>query len=134
MTDVELTQAAIAYLEAETGRTLNLSETAQAENRVRGALVLIRARHADTSLLDQGALAYVLGQVLIARASNPEGYQSETIDDYTYRHGSETRRVSILPEWWALLSPAGNSGAFSTRPGFDPDGGDRADLWWPVKP
>lgn len=129
MTDAELTTAAIAALEAELGRTLTDVETAQAAQRVKGALVIIRGRlGVDLSTLDQDALVYVLSEVLLARTRNPDGFQSESIDDYTYRHGTETRRVTILPEWWELLSPATQSGAFSTRPSFEPDG-CRPDSW-----
>jgi hypothetical protein len=60
-------------------------------------------------------------EAVAARFRNPEGFQSETIDDYTYRHGNETRRVTILDEWWELLSPTTESAAFSTRPGFEAD-------------
>lgn len=45
--------------------------------------------------------------------------------------GSVTRRYEngapsgaawwFLPEWWEWLNPSGESGAFSTRPGFEPD-------------
>lgn len=124
MTDIELVLAALASAEAELGRTLTDTERRQYEHRAHNALVLIRGRlGADLTVLDQDALVYVLGEVLLARARNPEGFQSESIDDYTYRHGAETRRVTILPEWWELLSPSRESGAFSTRPGFEPDGG-----------
>lgn len=122
MTDAELANAAIAALEAELGRILTDVERVQAEQRVKGALVVIRGRlGADLSALDQDALVYVLSEVLLARSRNPEGFQSESIDDYTYRHGTESRRVTILPEWWDLLSPTTESNAFSTRPGFEPD-------------
>lgn len=122
MTDAELTAAATAAVEAELGRTLTDTEIAQAGQRVKGALVLIRARlGSDLSMIDQDVLAYVLSEVLLARLRNPEGYQSETIDDYTYRHGSETRYVSILPEWWSLLDPDASSGVFSARPSFERD-------------
>lgn len=104
MTDEQLIAAAVASLEAELGRALTEVELAQAERRAAGALIVIRARLGqDLSGLDQDALVWVLSEVLIARASNPEGFQSEGIDDYTYRYGSETRRVTILPEWWAAL-------------------------------
>ena len=122
MTDAELTSAAIAALEAELGRTLTDIETTQAAQRVNGALVVIRGRLGqDLAGVADDTLVYVLSEVLFARSRNPEGFQSEAIDDYTYRHGAETRRVMILPEWWELLSPSRESGAFSTRPGFEPD-------------
>lgn len=130
MADADLTAAAIAAVEAELGRTLTEVETTQARQRVKGALVVIRGRFgADLSALDQDALEYVLGEVLLARLRNPEGYQSETIDDYTYRHGAETQRVSILAEWWDLLTPSHESAVFSARPQFVADT-PTADLDW----
>lgn len=132
MTDAELTTAAIAALEAELGRTLTDVERVQATQRVKGALVVIRARLGQLLTgVDENTLVYVLGEVLLARSRNPEGLQSETVDDYTYRHGSETRRVTILSEWWVLLRPASDSGAFSTRPGFVPDYAPSDSLAWP---
>lgn len=118
MTDAELTTAAIAALVAELGRTLTNVETTQAEQRVKGALVVIRGRLGQALVgVQDDALVYVLSEILLARSRNPEGYQSESIDDYTYRHGSETRRVTILDEWWDLLRPrAKRARAYSVMP------------------
>lgn len=113
----------VSDIETALGRTLTSPEAAQAAQWIADALMLIEVRLGDPALLNQGALDYVVREAVVARFRNPEGFQSESIDDYTYRHGSETRRVTILAEWWELLSPAGNSGAFSTRPGFAPDTG-----------
>lgn len=105
-------------------------EQAQVTYWLDGAEMQIKARLGDVATLDQAALKFVETEAVAARLTNPEGYQSETIDDYTYRHGAETRRVTILDEWWALLSPATEAASFSTRPGFEPD---RIDLGldWP---
>lgn len=103
------------------GRTLTTSEADQVNQWIGDARMLIGARLGDLALLDQSALDYVVREAVVARLRNPEGFQSESIDDYTYRHGVETRRVTILPEWWELLSPMTNSGAFSTRPTFEAD-------------
>lgn len=117
MADTDLIAAAIAAVEAELGRTLTDTETAQATQRAKNALVVIRARlGADLPGVQDDALVYVLSEVLLARSRNPEGYQSETIDDYTYRHGAETRRVTILDEWWSLLRPRRRGKAFSVMP------------------
>ena len=124
MTDAELTDAAIAALAAETGRTLTDVEVAQATQRVKGALVVIRGRLGQAlEGVEDDALVCVLGEVLLARSQNPNGYQSESIDDYTYRFGSETRRIAILDEWWEILSPAQTATVFSARPSFEPDAG-----------
>ena len=108
-------------IETALGRTLAEAEARQAEQHIADALLLIGARLGDVELLDQPTLDYVVREAATARFRNPEGYQSETIDDYTYRHGNETRRVTILPEWWDLLSPTTDSGVFSARPGFVAD-------------
>ena len=128
MTDAELTTTAIAAVEAELGRTLTSTETTQAEQRVKNALVLIRVRlGADLAGVDSDALVLVLGEILLGRieAATPTGVveDSESIDDYTFRrrYSQATSRVTILPEWWDLLAPARESGAFSTRPTFEPD-------------
>lgn len=108
-------------IETALGRTLTDSETAQADQWISDALLIIGARLGDVALLDQPTLDYVVREAVTARFRNPEGYQSESIDDYTYRHGAETRRVTILPEWWDLLSPTVDSGVFSARPQSVPD-------------
>lgn len=111
----------ITDIETALGRTLTLTEQPQATQWIADALMLIEVRLGDPALLNQPAVDYVVREAVVARFRNPEGYQSESIDDYTYRHGSETRQVTILPEWWELLSPSTVSGAFSTRPTFEPD-------------
>lgn len=111
----------VSDIETALGRTLTADEQGQANQWIADALMLIEVRLGDTSLLNQPALDYVVREAVVARFRNPDGYQSESIDDYTYRHGTETRRVTILPEWWELLSPTTLSGAFSTRPTFEPD-------------
>jgi hypothetical protein len=112
---------AIADIETALGRTLTSAEQAQATQWIADALLLIEVRLGDPADLNQGALDYVVREAVVARFRNPDGYQSETIDDYTYRHGSETRRVTILDEWWNLLSPNVESERYSVRPGFVPD-------------
>lgn len=105
---------AITDIETALGRTLTDSEQAQANQWISDALMLVEVRLGDLAELNQSALDYVVREAVVARFRNPDGYQSESIDDYTYRHGAETRRVTILSEWWALLSP--NSEAFTISP------------------
>lgn len=112
---------AVSDIETALGRTLTATESQQATQWIADALLLIEIRLGDPAELNQGALDYVVREAVVARFRNPEGYQSESIDDYTYRHAAETRRVTILSEWWDLLSPAAQADAFSTRPGFEPD-------------
>lgn len=118
----------VSDIETALGRTLTAPEQAQATQWIADALMLIEARLGDTAALNQPALDYVVREAVVARFRNPEGFQSESIDDYTYRHGNETRRVTILPEWWDLLSPSRVSGAFSTRPTFESDATE-PDAW-----
>ncbi len=94
------------------------------------AELIIGARLGDVAELDQAALKYVETEAVAAKLANPDGYQSETIDDYTYRFGTETRRVTILDEWWRLLDPDTGSGAFSARPYFETDAVNPWPLDW----
>jgi hypothetical protein len=116
--------AVVTYLDVAVslGRSITSpAEQAQVRQWIDDAELLIGARLGDVSLLDQAALAYVEREAVVARMRNPEGYQSETIDDYTYRYSDPTTRVEILDEWWHLLDPDTGSGAFSVRPFFEPD-------------
>lgn len=97
------------------------AEVSQVEYWLNAAELLITARLGDVLALDANKVIYVETEAVVVRLSNPNGYQSETIDDYTYRYGSGTRQVAILPEWWELLAPSTESEAFSTSPGFEPD-------------
>lgn len=111
----------VSDIETALGRTLTAAEVAQANQWIADARLIIEARLGDLAKLDQPRLDFVVREAVVARFRNPDGYQSESIDDYTYRHGSETRRVTILDEWWALLTPAVDSNVFSARPQFEPD-------------
>lgn len=97
------------------------AEQAQVTYWLNAVELQVRARLGDVALLDQEVLRYVEVEAVATKMQNPNGYQSETIDDYTYRFGSETRNVTILDEWWELLRPTTRSDGFSTRPGFEPD-------------
>lgn len=78
----------------------------------------ISTRLGNLEELDQDVLRFVVVEAVASKARNPDGAQSETIDDYTYRLPAETRRVTILDEWWAMLSPRPprRSRAFSVMP------------------
>ncbi len=104
-------------IETSIGRTLSSTETAQVTQWIGDAELVIRLRLGDINLLDQDALAFVVREAVVSRLRNPDGMQSATIDDYTYRYGSETRRITILDEWWAMLAPKPRrSRAFSVLP------------------
>lgn len=96
----------ITDIETALGRFLTIPEQGQANQWIGDARMLIEARLGSLDALNQSALDYVVREAVVARFRNPDGVQSESIDDYTYRHAAETRRVTILPEWWDLLSPA----------------------------
>lgn len=90
------------------------------------ALVLIEARLGDPADLDQDLLDYVVREAVAARVRNPDPASTATtvsVDDgsVTKRYERSTGQITILPEWWDLLRPASDSGAFSTRPSFEAD-------------
>lgn len=98
--------ATVSDVETELGRTLSETEAAQVSVWLDRAERQIVKRLGPVVDLDQGAVQDVETMAVAAKASNPTGAASETIDDYTYRLPTETRQVTILDEWWALLSPA----------------------------
>lgn len=112
------------------GRPISeVAEQDQVTYWLNGVELQIGARLGDVAELDQDVLKYVEVEAVAAKMQNPNGYQSESIDDYTYRFGAETRRITILDEWWLLLSPTGGDGAFTIRPYYD-DGGSSYPDWW----
>lgn len=106
-------------VEVSLGRSIDSPlEQAQVDWWIQSAELQIKTRLGDLDVLDQDVLFYVIVEAVAAKATNPEGMQSETIDDYTYRLPAETRRVTILPEWWDMLSPRRRrrSRAYSVQP------------------
>ena len=108
-------------------------EQAQIEWWISSAELQIKYRLGDLTALDQETLLFVTVEAVAAKAQNPNGSQSETIDDYTYRLPEESRRVTILDEWWEMLAPDMLApevpGAFSARPYFTPDTPDLSLDW-----
>ena len=94
------------------------------------ALMLIEARLGDPALLDQAKLDYVVREAVVAHIRHPDDATqvSVSIDDgsssRTYKSGRG--RVTILDEWWNLLSPADSLVAFT----IDTVGGSSAHLPW----
>lgn len=80
------------------------------------AELLIKTRLGETYLLDQDVLDYVIREAVVAQVRRPDDATSVSVsvDDGSvsrqYRTGRG--RVTILDEWWDLLSPQ-ESGAFS---------------------
>ena len=99
------------------GRAATSTEQAQWEMWIADALLLIEARLGDPAELDQAKLDYVVREAVVAHIRHPDDATqvSVSIDDATssrtYRSGKG--RVSILAEWWDLLSPAEDGGAFT---------------------
>lgn len=116
--------AIVSDVEVELGRTLSDTESAQVIVWLERAERQIVKRLGPVSGLDEAAVRDVEAMAVAAKASNPLGASSETIDDYTYRLPSETRQVTILAEWWDLLSPAPG---IAEGPYVVPLGG--ADVW-----
>lgn len=93
------------------------------------ATLLIRLRAESLGLtfegLDPEALDRVVTLAVVAMARKPDDSTTldVAIDDgrVSRRYESSTGRVGILDEWWSWLGLTSPSGAFSTRPGFDPD-------------
>jgi len=126
---VAVTVATFEDVAVALGRPISdAAEIAQVGYWLTGVEIQVKARLGDLTLLDQDVLKYVEVEAVSAKMLNPNGYQSETVDDYTYRFGSESRRVTILDEWWNLLSPTTGSGTYSIRPYFEPD--SRPPLDW----
>ena len=105
------------------------NEQAQVNWWISSAELQIKSRLGDLTLLDQAVLKFVTVEAVAAKAQNPEGASSETVDDYTYRLPAESRRVTILDEWWRMLNPTTSADAYSVRPGFEPDTVDPLAGW-----
>ena len=123
--------ASVSDVATAIGRPISDStESAQVQWWLDAVELQVKARLGDISLLDQPTLRFVEVEAVAARMTNPNGFQSETIDDYTYRYGNETRQVVIRDEWWRLLDPDSGSGAFSARPYFVADDAPTVPLDW----
>ena len=118
---------------ARLGRSLSAAEAAQVALWIGDAEYLIDARAERLErTIDLDVRDRVVALAVVEMARNP---QNETqvdvaIDDgrVSKRYSSSTGKVGITDEWWSWLGLAGSSGAFSTRPGFEPDAA------WPVWP
>ena len=87
-------------------------------------------RRAERLSIDPATLAaddvdMVVRESVAAKVRNPDGIRRTdvAIDDgrISKDYTSGTGQVTILPEWWAILFPEAETGAFSTRPGFESD-------------
>ena len=83
----------------------------------------IRGRLGDVSVLDQEDLAFVEREAVVLKVKRPDPARTVTVavDDGSVSKTYDSGQVTILDEWWDLLSPAAQAAGFSTRPGFEPD-------------
>ena len=113
------------------------TERAQVDLWIGDAELLIRARLGDLDDLDTDVLTHVVREAVAMRVRNPDGKQSERIDDYSYQRAPEAARpggISILDEWWDLLTPADAvSGAFTIRPAGTAGYATPSGLWSEVE-
>lgn len=108
------------------GRPLTASEEAQAAMWIEDAETLIRVALGDLGALDLGALRIVVLESVAGRIRRAPlgGAESVTVsvDDasVTNRYSTSSSDEWLLTGWRTMLTPA-ESGAFSTRPSFEPD-------------
>ena len=86
------------------------------------------AKNGYTGSLDEAVVDYVVREAVAARAVRPDAAtQVEVaVDDgrVVRRYEPSAGQVTILPEWWDLLTPSGSTtggGAFTVTPYFEPD-------------
>lgn len=86
-----------------------------------------RSGHALTDL-DGTQVDYVVREAVALKVKRPDSATQVdvAVDDgrVSRRYESSTGQITILPEWWDLLTPAASTssgGAFSVSPYFEPD-------------
>lgn len=89
------------------------------------AEILIEDRMGDLAALDQKRLAYVIRNAVSAMVQRPDSATQVdvAVDDgrVSKRYSSSTGKVTILDDWWDLLTTVSDSAAFTIRPAFEPD-------------
>lgn len=73
----------------------------------------IARRFPDLEALNQDDLDYVVREAVAAKADNPQGKQSEKVDDYSYSLAKASRDICITDEWWDLLTPTRQGSAYT---------------------
>ena len=102
------------------------------------ALIEGRAERVGVDLggIDPDRVDRVVELAVVAMARRPDDATTVdvSVDDgrVLRSYQSSTGRVGILDEWWADLGLLDNSGAFSTRPGFE--SGRLCPQWWEPAP
>jgi hypothetical protein len=118
---MSVTAETIAIALGRTAPAADSLEYEQWEMWISDALLLITARLGDPALLDQNKVDYVVREAVVSHIKHPDDATqvSVSVDNgsvaKTYR--TARGRITILDEWWELLSPKASSGAFSIIPG-----------------
>ena len=119
-----MSYATVVDVATRLGRPIDdVGEQAQVQAWLDDAEALILSRIPNLpDLIADGSptvatLVMVESNAVIRKIRNPEGYTSETIDDYTYRYNEQVRRGDIFftDDEWGLLLP-GRSGAWTITP------------------
>ena len=80
------------------------------------ALMLIEARLGDPAALDQAKLDYVVREAVVAQVRRPDDATQVSVsvdgDQSSRTYSRATGRVTIRDEWWDLLAPTEQGGAF----------------------
>jgi hypothetical protein len=100
------------------------AEQSQIEWWLTGVEMFITARLGDVAELDQDVVRYVEVEAVAAKVRRHGTLESSitvAVDDgsVTRRYENSITSGDISDEWWNLLGT--ESGAFSTRPDFEPD-------------
>lgn len=82
-------------------------------------------RNGYTGLLNAADVDYVVREAVAAKRPDNATQVEVAVDDgrVSRRYESSTGQITILPQWWELLTPAtaATDGAFSIRPTSTPD-------------
>ena len=133
--------ATVSDVSTRLGRPItDPNEVAQVSAWLEDVEALILARIPDlVDLVTAGnpttqAVVMVESNAVIRKLKNPNGYVSEGVDDYNYRLNENARKgeLFLTDDEWELLEPGVVSSAFSTRPGFEPDGPVWPGAWVPL--
>lgn len=130
--------ATVEDVETRIGRALTDVERQQVTAWLDDIEAEIRHRitDLDTRVGDAAYKAMVVrveAAAVIRVLRNPDGKITERIDDYSWTRDSSTAsgQLALLPEEWALLSPAVSTGAWSIRPSGVVQG-PAPDPWGPL--
>ena len=111
---MSVTPATIATALGQAAPASGSTTEAQWQLWIDDALLLIEARLGDATLLDAAKLDYVIREAVVSHIRNPDDASqvAVSVDDgsVSRSYRSSKGRVTILDEWWDLLSPASPSG------------------------